>query len=80
MTDPSATNAVLARHYRLARQMEWAQFAFTVLGAIGVIRHHWLVFAYVPSIAAAALGALAMHRAKRLLEAHLAELDREGSR
>lgn len=74
MMDPAATNAALARHYRLASRMGWAQFAFTVLGVIGAIRKDWVVFAYLPSIGCAVLGGVAMHRAKRLLEAQLAEL------
>lgn len=74
MMHPVATNAALARHYRLASRMGWAQFAFIVLGVVGAVRKDWLVFAYLPSIACAVLGGVAMHRAKRLLEAQLAEL------
>jgi hypothetical protein len=74
MMDPAATNAALARHYRLAKHMGWAQFAFIMLGIVGAIRRDWIVFAYVPSIACAVLGQVAMTKAKRLLQAQLAEL------
>jgi hypothetical protein len=72
--DPAKTNAALLRHYRLAKTLGWAQFAFTMLGVVGAIRKDWLVFAYLPSIAAAVLGTVALLRAKRLIDAQLAEL------
>jgi hypothetical protein len=75
--DPVATNAALARHYRRAKRMGWAQFVSSVLMTIGVIgdfRKEWVALAYLATMACIALGALAMHRAKRLLDAQLAEL------
>lgn len=77
MMDPVATNAALARHYRRAKRMGWAQLGFSVLMTIGVIgdfRKEWVVLAYLATMACIALGALAMNRAKRLLQAQLAEL------
>jgi hypothetical protein len=73
MMEPAATNAALARHYRLARWMTWAQLAVTLLGVVGALRGDWTRFVVLATLPCAAIGGLAMHRAKRLLDAVLAE-------
>lgn len=77
MMDPAATNAALARHYRLAKRVTWVQAAFSVLMAVGVIgdlSKAWVIATYLATMVCVALGAVAMHKAKRLLQAQMAEL------
>lgn len=73
--DPAAFNAALARHCRFAKRAGYVQLAFSVLFAIGVVGGiwNWIVLTYVALLASIMIGLFAMHRAKRLIDALVAE-------
>lgn len=74
--DPEATKAALVRHCRLAKRTGYALFAFNVVIAIGVIGDvwkDWYWLANVGLLACVMWGWFAMHRAKRLFDALVAE-------